>query len=135
MVYHGFCKDRCRLKWRCPRIAGGLEPCEACASCSPSSYGRVIYTKPDWDLRLFTKIPRGSLAWKDNMKQRTAAERVNDPILIDYAVENTRVRGKKRISLLTTLAAVNIHLDAQLAFLIDQNLFDLDALLCLDCAA
>ena len=112
MVYHGFCNDRCRLKWRCPRIAAALKPCDACASCSPSSYGRVIYTKPDWDPRLFTKIPRGSDTWKDKMKQRTAAERVNDRILIDYGVENTRARGKKRISFHSLLAAVNIHLDA-----------------------
>jgi hypothetical protein len=31
---------------------------------SNSSYGRVIYTKSRWDLRLFTRIPRGSKLWK-----------------------------------------------------------------------
>jgi hypothetical protein len=129
MVWGGFCKDRRRLKWRCPRIAKGLTPCEACDSCSPSSYGRVIYTKPDWDLRLFTKIPRNSLLWKDKMKQRTSAERVNDRILIDYGVENAPVRGKKRTSFITFLAGINIHLDAQLKVLKQRNSFDFDALL------
>ena len=135
MTYNGFSKDRCRFKWRCPRVAGGLKPCTSCAACSPSPYGRVIYTKPDWDLRLFTRIPRGSDAWKAIMKQRTAAERVNDRILIDYGVENAPTRGKKRISFFTALAAVNIHLDAQLRYMTERNLFDLGTLLHLDCAA
>jgi len=50
------------LKWRCPKATG--KHCDSCVSCSPSAYGRVIYTKPDWDLRLFTTIPRGSERWK-----------------------------------------------------------------------
>ena len=118
MVHWGFCgNDRCRIKWRCPRIVKGLDPCVNCADCSPSDYGRVIYTKPDWDLRLFTRIPRGSAAWKDKMKQRTAAERVNNRILNDYGIERSATRGKKRIAFMTTLAAINIHLDAQVKHL------------------
>jgi len=49
------------------------------------------------------------------MKERTAAERVNNRILHHYGLENSKVRGKKRISFLATLDAFNIHLDAQLA--------------------
>jgi hypothetical protein len=129
MVYNGFCNDRCRFKWRCPRVAKGIEPCEACISCSPSAYGRVIYTKPDWDLRLFTRIPRGTETWKDKIKQRTAAERVNNRILNDYGVEASSTRGKKRIAFMTTLAAVNVHLDAQLKRLSQHNPINLDLLL------
>jgi hypothetical protein len=129
MVFNGFCKDRCRFKWRCPRAAKGCEPCEACSSCSPSSYGRVIYTKPEWDLRLFTRIPRSSDLWKEKMRQRTAAERVNNRILNDYGIENASTRGKKRISFFTTIAAMNIHLDAQLKFMTEHKLFNLNELL------
>lgn len=111
MVYHGFCeKNRCRLKLRCPKAVG--KPCDNCKNCSPSSYGRVIYTKPKWDLRLFTKIPRGSKRWKLKMNQRTAAERVNNRILNHYGVEHSKTRGKKRISFFSTIAGFNIHLDA-----------------------
>lgn len=124
MVYWGFGQDRCRLKWRCPRVCGKCEPCAACKDCSPSSYGRVIYTKPDWDLRLFTKLPRGSKSFKDKMKERTAAERINNRILHHYGLENSMVRGKKRISFFATVAAFNIHLDAQLAKLKILGLFD-----------
>ena len=129
MIYNGFCNDRCRLKWRCPRVVKGAEPCESCNSCSTSPYGRVIYTKPDWDLRLFTRIPRGSDAWKDKMKQRTAAERVNNRILNDYGIEDDSTRGKKRIAFFTTIAAINVHLDAQLKFLAEHNPLNLDTLL------
>lgn len=123
MVYWGFCgNDRCRLKWRCPNALG--KPCESCISCSPSPYGRVIYTKPDWDLRLFTTIPRGSKRWKLKMKERTAAERVNNRILNHYGVEHSKTRGKGRISFFTTIAGFNVHLDAQLAELINSKSFD-----------
>jgi len=130
MIHWGFCgKDRCRIKFRCPRVLGKAEPCDACNNCSPSSYGRVIYTKPDWDLRLFSKIPRGTEAWKSKMKERTAAERVNNRILHHYGIKNSKNRGKKRISFFTTIAAINIHLDAQLAILKRNHSFDFAALL------
>lgn len=120
MIYWGYCgKDRCRLKWRCPK---------ACGSCSPSAYGRVVYTKLDWDLRLFTRIPRSSSKWKIIFKERTAAERVNNRILNHYSIENSHVRGKKRISFFVTLAGFNIHLDAQLAKMKSLGVFDFNAI-------
>jgi hypothetical protein len=125
MIYAGFYdKDRCRIKWRCPRILGKCSACEACQNCSKSSYGRTIYTHPSWDLRKFSTIPRGTVQWKNKMKERTAAERVNNRILNDYGIENSKARGKKRISFLTTIAGFNIHLDAQLKFLKAKCLFD-----------
>jgi len=130
MVYWGFCgKDRCRLKWRCPRVLKKAAPCAACQACSPSPYGRVIYTKPEWDPRLFTKIPRGSELWKSKMKERTAAERINDRILQDYRIENTRLRSKKRIFFNLVAAAMNIHLDVQLKYMVSHHMFNLNDLL------
>jgi hypothetical protein len=107
--------DRGRIKWRCPYILGKQGLAGACFGCSDSSYGRVVYTKPKWDLRLFTRIPRGSDAFKKKMKERTAAERVNNRILHHYGLEDSKTRGKKRISFFATVAAFNIHLDAQLS--------------------
>jgi hypothetical protein len=129
MVKCGFCgKDRCRIKWRCPCAVGKCERSEACGQCSPSQYGRVVYTKPEWDLRLFTRIPRGSDQFKSIMKERTAAERVNNRILHHYGLENSRMRGKKRISFFATIAAFNVHLDAQLASLKASGSFDFTAI-------
>ena len=135
MIHNGYSHKRSRTKWRCPRVVKGLQPCEACASCSSSPYGRVFYTKPASDLRLFTRIPRGSLAWKDIMKQRTAAERINDRILLDYKIENAPTRGKKRISFFTTIAAINVHLDAQLKFMTEKKTFIFDSFFSFDIAA
>jgi len=131
MVHNGYCKGRRRTKWRCCRVMyrDGLNFIPPCEGCSESPYGRVIYTKPDWDLRLLTRIPRGSVQWKSVMKERTAAERVNDRILKDYGIENGSSRGKKRISFMTTLAAVNIHLDAQVKLLSERGSLDFERLL------
>jgi hypothetical protein len=126
MIHWGTFKDggRTRTKWRCPCKTGKASPCDACKDCSDSLYGRVIYTKPEWDIRLFTRIPRGSPLWKLKMKERTAAERVNNRILNHYGLEHAKRRGKKRISFFVTLATVNIHLDAQFAKLKADGLFD-----------
>ena len=69
------------------------------------------------------------------MKERTAAERVNNRLLHHYGVENSKVRGKKRISFLATIAAFNVHLDAQLAKLKAAGSFDFNALFGLKMAA
>ncbi len=123
MIYSGFCgKDRCRLKWRCPKACS--KPCDNCVGCSLTAYGRTVYTKPDWDLRLFTRIPRGSARWKTIFNERTATERINNRILNHYGVEASHVRGKKRISFLTAIAGINIHLDARLAKLNHLKAFD-----------
>ena len=112
MVYWGVDRKRRRLKWRCP-----LYKCpDLCAHkkrCSPSSYGRVIHTKPDDDLRLFTKTPRGSKAWKIKFAKRTSVERTLKRILVDYIIESARLRAEKRWFWVASLAAVNQHLDAQ----------------------
>jgi hypothetical protein len=127
LVRAGFCgNDRCRIKWRCPRALGKCDRSDACDSCSPKPYGRVVYTKPDWDLRLFTRIPRGTEQFKSIMNERTAAERVNNRILNHYGLNASKVRGKKRISFFATIAAFNVHLDAQLSKLKADGLLTLN---------
>jgi hypothetical protein len=111
----GFDHARQRIKFRCPRVlcTGNFD--KPCISCSPSAYGRTFYTKPSWDLRLFTRITRGSDDFKSLFKQRTTAERVNNRILNHYNLNFSHARGKKRIAFHALLASVNIHLDAWIA--------------------
>lgn len=113
MIYNGFEKSRSRIKWRCPLACKKVKSCSCIEQCSPSKYGRVIYTKPDWDIRLFTKIPRGSKQWKEIYKIRTCSERINNRILNNYKLHTLRIHGKKRYSFMTMIASINIHLDAQ----------------------
>jgi hypothetical protein len=82
--------------------------------CSPSKYGRVVYTKPQDDYRLFTKTPRGSKAWKKAFARRSSVERSIKRILVDYRIEQARARSVKQWFWLATLAALNQHLDAQI---------------------
>ena len=58
------------------------------------------------------------------MKQRTAAERVNNRILNDYGIESDAHRGKKRIAFFSFVAAINVHLDAQCKFLAEHPPLD-----------
>ena len=127
MVHWGFNTDRCRIKYRCPLACGKIDKCPHKSKCSPSKYGRTVYVKPDWDLRLFTRIPRSSDAWKAKYKKRTCAERVNNRILNNYGVEKN-CKTKKRISFFSMIAGFNIHLDAQLKYLESKGLFNFEKL-------
>jgi len=97
------------IKYRCWFDYYGLEkPC----SCSDSSYGRTIYIKPDYDLRLFPPIPRNSEAFKETFKRRTSVERSNKRILVDYNIEAGRCRSSKHRFSRATFAVINTHLVA-----------------------
>ena len=91
-----------------------VNTCNFKDQCSPSSYGRCIYIKPNWDFRLFTVVPRGSDKWKEQMKTRTTSERVNKRILNDYGLEQSHTRTKKRIFWWSVVHSTNIVLDARL---------------------
>jgi hypothetical protein len=106
MVLYGFCPDRCRLKWRCPRAA---HHCARSCQCSPSAYGRVFYTKPADDPRLFTHPPRGSRAWKEAYKNRTGVERSHKRKKIDFHLEQARVRSRRQWAVRIFLMAICQH--------------------------
>lgn len=114
MVYNGYCSRRSRIKWRCPFACGKVDDCACKSNCSPSPYGRCIYTKPDWDIRLYTPVPRGTDAYKKIYNNRTGSERVNNRILNHYHLHDMRIHGKKRYSFFTMIAGINIHLDARI---------------------
>jgi len=135
MVYNGPCieKYRSRYKWRCPRTPkkSELQRCSACDGCSQKKYGRVFYTNfDDNDLRFHPAIPRHSAEFKNKMNERTAAERINNTILNTYGIEDSKTRGKKRMSFFTAMAGINIHLNAQLAVLTSKGLFNFNSIFC-----
>ena len=116
MIYNGYCPDRMRLKWRCPRQAGKNSNPETESMkhnpCSTSPYGRVMYTYPQKNLRLFTTTPRGSQQWLDIYDHRTASERSFKRKKRDYRIEQGRVRSREHWFIRFTLAAICQHLDA-----------------------
>jgi hypothetical protein len=115
MLPSGFSHDRCQQKWRCPRAVHRHKPCQ----CSPSPYGRVFYTKPEDDPRLFTHPPRDSKAWKQSYKNRTSVERSHKRKKIDFHLEQARLRSRRQWAVRIFLMAISQHAAAW-ADLFDQ---------------
>lgn len=115
MVYNGFDKSRQRHKWRCP-LRKKRNPVSCDRSCSPSTYGRVVYTYEKDNLRLFTRIPRGSVLWRVRYKRRTAAERFNKRLKIDYSVDSIApARNSRDWTFRVFTTAMCLHIDAWVA--------------------
>jgi hypothetical protein len=113
----GFCPDRLRIKWRCPFAAAKKTPdLTSCPhfdnDCSPSPYGRVIYTYPKENYRLHTLIPRGSTLWKCHENARSCAERSVKRKKYDFLLLQTRTAGRDRWFFRLMLAAMCQHIDA-----------------------
>lgn len=112
MVYWGHCPDRQRLKWRCPRVAGPQADRQAPCVCSPSAYGRVVYTYPKTNYRLFTPIPRDSERWRQHYDHHPCVERSHKRKKYDLLLNQTRTAGRERWFLRLMLAAICQHVDA-----------------------
>jgi hypothetical protein len=116
MYYYGHNKnDRDRIKWRCPIKAvkknSNLE-CDFMDECSTSDYGRVVYTHPESNLRLYPPVARNSQQWKDTYKHRTSAERVFKREKNDFLLSSFRTRSKERYLFYGLLTAIAVHIDA-----------------------
>jgi hypothetical protein len=108
MTNWGFCRDRCRVKttseyenFECPKVS----------ECSDSSYGRVIYTKPEWDYRIHTPVPRESKLWQSLENGRSASERSNKRKKYDFSLLQTRTSGRKFWFFRVILASMCQHID------------------------
>ncbi len=114
MANWGFCKDSCRIKWRCPVVAlKGYKDfdCPFFSSCTDSQYGRVIFTKPQWDYRIHTPVARNSRLWRSLAKGRSASERSNKRKKYDFLLLQTRTSGRKLWFFRVMLASMCQHID------------------------
>jgi hypothetical protein len=97
------------VKYRCRFAYEGLAtPCP----CTDNDYGRTVYIKPDFDLRLFPPVRRGSEEFRNMLKRRTTVERSHKRIFEDYDIEAGGCRSSRERFMRATMAAVNVHLDA-----------------------
>ena len=113
MYYNGYCKDRDRLKWRCPIRAKKSDnlKCDYLDTCSQFAYGRVIYTHPKDNPRLYTPVARGTDKWQDIYDHRTSAERVFKREKNDFKLTDFRTRSKERYLFYALLTAIAVHID------------------------
>lgn len=113
MVNWGFCKGRHRFKYRCPLKCNKIKECPFEKKCSPSKYGRVIYTKcEELDPRYRSNIKYKSESWKNIYKDRSSCERINNRVLNDYHLQDTYMRTKRRLFFMEMTCCINIHADA-----------------------
>ena len=111
MKPNGYDRSSGYLMWRCPY---GKEHGSKCKnSCTDSKCGRGVKTRPEWDIRLYTDVPRGTDAYKKIYNQRTSTERINNRILNDYGLYRMFIHTKKHYSFMTTMIGICIHLDAR----------------------
>ncbi len=112
MAYNGYCKDRQRHKWRCPKTRKKWNvTCDS--PCSISKYGRVFYTREQDNLRCFTRIPRETPQWKDRYKRRTTVERCFKRLKEDYGLEKRgKIRSSRAWYIRAFLASMCLHTDA-----------------------
>ena len=111
-------KDRDRIKWRCPiRACKKNESlkCDFMDVCSPSDYGRVVYTHPESNVRLYPSAPRDSEQWKKTYNHRTSAERVFKREKNDFQLSSFRTRSNERYLFYTLLTAIAVHIDTWVA--------------------
>jgi hypothetical protein len=115
MYYSGHCKDRDRIKWRCPIKAskkGESLHCDVIAECSPSEYGRVVYTHPKDNPRLYPTIPRKSQKWQHYYDNRTSVERVFKREKNDFKLTSFKTRRQERMLFYALLTAMAVHVEA-----------------------
>jgi hypothetical protein len=80
-------------------------------TCSPSDYGRTVYTHPKDNIRLYPPVARGSQDWKDTYKHRTSSERVFKREKEDFKLSSFRTRCKERLLFYGLLTAIAVHVD------------------------
>lgn len=114
MANWGFCRDRCRIKWRCPVVALKKYQnfcCPFFKSCTDSAYGRVIFTKPKWDFRIHTQVARNSKLFNQLEKGRSASERSNKRKKYDFSLLSTRTSSRKFWFFRVMIASMCQHID------------------------
>ena len=114
MYYDGHSKDRDRLKWKCPIKACKKNKnlaCDYLDTCSSSNYGRVVYTHPKDNPRLYTPVARGTQKWQDIYDHRTSAERVFKREKNDFDLCRFKTRSKERLLFYALLTAIAVHIE------------------------
>lgn len=98
----GYDKARDALRKECPVSLYGA----ACSEADTCPYCKNIRVPLKTDPRIFTQIDRQSYKWRTLYKMRTAVERVNSRLDVSFGFESHRVRGKRKMDLLTALAFI-----------------------------
>lgn len=100
MAYGGFEKGRGTLKYRCPAKQYGYK-CNGDGWCAVRKAVRIPLKE---DRRVFTPLARSSYRWKEIYKKRTAVERVNSRLDVNFGFEQHYIRGLKKMKFRCSIA-------------------------------
>ncbi len=91
MKPNGYDRSSGYLMWRCPY---GKEHCSKCKnSCTDSKNGRVVKTRPEWDIRLYTDVPRGTDAYLLlSFRDRSNTWELHSQTLVDSCCQLPKMR-------------------------------------------
>ena len=100
MDYAGFERDRNTLEYRCPARYSGVT-CQGMQQCPVSDAVRIRLAE---DRRVFTPVARSSYRWQDYYDQRSAVERVTQPLAGGFGFERAGIRALAKMRLRVTMA-------------------------------
>ena len=69
---------------------------------------KVISIEIDYDKRVFTMIARDSKKWKRYYNRRTSLERINGRLDRDFNLENNKVRGLSKATVMIDLMMIGM---------------------------
>ncbi len=92
-----------RHKWICPKLkrVNGKRVCQCESPCTDSKLGRVVYTYPNKNFRLYPGTIRGTDEWSNIYKIRVTVEKA-----INHIKTNMGIAGRKTRNSLTTKSDV-----------------------------
>jgi hypothetical protein len=114
-----------RFKWLCHksyklRLGYSIRVCICKAPCTPSTYGRCVYTYPNKNLRLYPGIPRATVHWDNLYRHRTLVERTINILKDDFGVAHRRAYSQLTAKADLFLAGITQLLGVLLAKAIDN---------------
>lgn len=112
MTRDGIEKKRGRAKYRCPYAWSDIHKCAHCGECCSTEYGKVVHTVTKDNPRFFNIPARESDEWKEKYKSRTASERANKRIKLDYLFEEAHHRSTRYWYCRLYIILMCIHADA-----------------------
>lgn len=101
-------KRSLRFKWVCPKFMqhGSTRICCCDTPCTPSTYGKCVYTYPDKDFRLYPGIPRDTAHWDNLYRHRVLIERTINLMKDTFVLDSRKSLRSVSAKADTYLAAI-----------------------------
>ena len=100
MRFCGYDRERDSLRMKCPVHMYGIR----CREAETCTHPKIIRVPLETDERIFTQVARQSYKWKSLYRKRVSTERIFSRLDVSFGFEEKRLRGRKRMELLSVMA-------------------------------